>query len=122
MIGYTTVGTNDLNRSAEFYDALFEPLGARRVFNMERLIAWGVSPAGPFFCVARPYDGQNATVGNGVMIALKMSDKKQVEALHTRAITLGATNEGDPGVRQGGFYCGYVRDLDGNKLNFYHFG
>ncbi|TVP57896.1 MAG: VOC family protein [Halomonadaceae bacterium] len=122
MIGYTTLGTKNLENAAAFYDALFESLGAKRVFNTENLIAWGAEKTGPYFSVTSPYDGQDATVGNGVMVALNASSTGQVDELHARALELGATNDGDPGLRAGGFYCGYFRDLDGNKLNFFCFG
>jgi catechol 2,3-dioxygenase-like lactoylglutathione lyase family enzyme len=119
MIGYVTVGTNDLPRAAAFYDALLGEIGARRFMDTERFVAWAVGPDKPGFLVARPHDGQPATVGNGVMIALAASRPEQVDALHARALTLGAVDEGAPGPRVPGFYVGYFRDLDGNKLNFF---
>lgn len=117
MIGYTTVGTNDLDRGARYYDALFDSIGARRVFDSDRFIAWSKNPSSPAFAVAVPYDGNPATVGNGVMIALGMRTPEQVDAFHARALELGGSDEGPPGQRSGPFYVGYFRDLDGNKLN-----
>ncbi len=117
MIGYVTLGTNDLPRAAAFYDALLAELGASRFMQAERFVAWAVSPTQPSLGVILPYDGKPATVGNGVMVALAMDSPARVDAFHARALALGATDEGAPGPRGGGFYAGYFRDLDGNKLN-----
>lgn len=117
MIGYVTLGTRDLVRAGEFYDALFEVIGAKRVMVGDRFIAWGVSPTQPSLGVILPYDGQAATVGNGTMVALVVDSSAKVDALHAKALALGGSDEGAPGSRGGGFYAGYFRDLDGNKLN-----
>lgn len=122
MIGYTTIGTNDLQRAAAFYDALFAELGAKRGMEMETFIAWGTAPDGPMFAVTKPFDGNAATVGNGVMIALAATSKEQVDQVHKKALALGAKDEGAPGERMPGFYAGYFRDLDGNKLNAFFMG
>lgn len=119
MIAYTTIGSNDLKRSGAFYDALLAGLGAKRAMEFERMIIWGASPTAPMFAVCTPYDGKKATVGNGVMISLAVSTKEQVDQLHRKALELGGTDEGAPGSRGPGFYIGYFRDLDGNKLNFF---
>jgi catechol 2,3-dioxygenase-like lactoylglutathione lyase family enzyme len=120
MIGYTTIGTNDLQRAAAFYDVLFAEIGARRSMEMERFIGWSSGDDKPGFTIALPHDGEAATVGNGVMIALQAESPAQVDALYKKAISLGATDEGAPGLRGGTFYAAYFRDLDGNKLNFFH--
>ena len=117
MIGYTTVGTNDLDRASRYYDALFESLGAKRVFDSDTFVAWGRDMASPAFSVSMPFDGNPATVGNGVMIALALKTPEQVAALHAHALELGSRDEGAPGDRGGKFYAAYFRDLDGNKLN-----
>lgn len=122
MIGYVTLGTNDLPRAAAFYDALLAELGAKRFMEGDTFIAWAVSPEQPSLGVIKPYDGKPATIGNGVMVALAMDAPEKVDALYAKAISLGATDEGKPGPRGGGFYAAYFRDLDGNKLNFFHFG
>jgi predicted lactoylglutathione lyase len=117
MIGYVTLGTNDIERSAKFYDQLLEVIGASRFMESETFIAWGVDPQKPALSITRPFDGAEATVGNGVMIALAVESTEVVDALHARAMELGAEDEGAPGPRgDGGFYGGYFRDLDGNKL------
>lgn len=122
MIGYVTLGTNDINRAAGFYDALLGELGATRFMDFGTFIAWAVSPDKPALAVTRPYDGHPATVGNGVMVALAVSSRDQVDALHARALALGGKDEGAPGSRGEGFYAGYFRDLDGNKLNAFFMG
>ena len=117
MIGYVTLGTNDIERASAFYDQLLAELGAKRILQTETFIAWATSPQGPALSVTAPFDGNAATVGNGVMVALAMDSRDKVDALYRRAIELGATDEGAPGPRGDGFYAGCFRDLDGNKLN-----
>ncbi len=118
MIGYTSVGTNDFERAAKFYDALLGELNAKRFMEFDTFIAWGVSPTQPMFSIAKPFDKNPATVGNGVMIALAADSPATVERLYNKAIELGGTCEGGPGPRgDSGFYAAYFRDLDGNKLN-----
>jgi len=117
MIGYATLGSNDVPKAASFYDELLAVIGASRVMEGDNFVAWGISPTAPALSVITPFDGNEATVGNGTMIALAVDAPEKVHALHAKAIELGGTNEGDPGQRLGGFYAGYFRDLDGNKLN-----
>jgi len=118
MIGYVTLGTNDLARASTFYDALLAELGANRVMEADTFVAWSVTPTTPALSVISPFDSAAATVGNGTMVALIMDSTEKVDSFHKKAIQLGATNEGDPGPRGGGsFYAGYFRDPDGNKLN-----
>jgi catechol 2,3-dioxygenase-like lactoylglutathione lyase family enzyme len=122
MIGYVTLGTNDLDRAAAFYDALLAELGAKRMMQSERFVVWFVAPDRPALGVFKPFDGKPATVGNGDMVALVVDSPAKVDALHRRALELGGTDEGAAGPRGiPGFYAGYFRDLDGNKLNFYCF-
>lgn len=116
MIGYVTLGTNDLDRAAAFYDALFAEIGAKRVMDLGRGIAWGKSMSEPMFCVMKPFDGQPASVGNGVMIALAVGSRENVDRVYGKALELGARDEGPAGQRGQGFYGGYFRDPDGNKL------
>ncbi len=117
MIGYVTLGTNRYDEAAKYYDDLFAVIGAGRVFESDRFIAWGTSMAAPAVSIAKPYDGRPATVGNGVMVALAVDAPEKVDALHAKALELGGTDEGAPGPRGEQFYAGYFRDLDGNKLN-----
>ena len=122
MIGYVTLGTNDLARAAAYYDALLADLGASRMMENEQFVAWSVKPDQPGLGITKPFDKQAATVGNGVMVALAVDSPARVDAMHRKALQLGGTDEGAPGPRGGGFYAGYFRDLDGNKLNFFHMG
>jgi len=122
MIGYVTLGTNDLPRAVAFYDALLATLGAKRLWDTERGVAWGVAMDRPSLGVMRPYDGQPATRGNGTMVALVVDSRDKVDALYAKALSLGATDEGPAGPRGEGFYAGYFRDLDGNKLNVFCLG
>ena len=117
MLGYATLGTNDMPRAAAFYDALFAALGAKRVWSTDRFVAWSTSPNASALAVGRPYDGKPATVGNGVMIALQVDSTAKVNQVHAKAVALGGQDEGAPGQRGEGFCAGFFRDLDGNKLN-----
>jgi catechol 2,3-dioxygenase-like lactoylglutathione lyase family enzyme len=116
MIGYVTIGTNDLGKAAGFYDELLSFFGGKRFMENERLIAWSAGEHSPGVGVCKPFDGEAATVGNGMMVSLMASGPEQVKAVHARALALGGADEGAPGQRFGQFYGAYFRDLDGNKL------
>lgn len=122
MIGYVTLGTNDRERGAKFYDALCGELGCGRMMEEDEFIAWGTPGGGAGIGLTRPFDGNVATVGNGVMVALEAKDQAQVQRLHEIALANGGTCEGPPGPRGEGFYAAYFRDPDGNKLNAYVMG
>lgn len=122
MIGYVTLGTQDLERGARFYDALLGEIGAKRFMESDTFIAWSVAPNVPALSITKPYDGNPATVGNGVMIALVVDSTEKVDRLYAKAIELGGKDEGPAGPRGEGFYAGYFRDLDGNKLNVFCHG
>ena len=117
MIGYVTLGTNRFDDAANFYDALFGSIGAQRVFEAESFVAWSTGSTSPAVSIAKPFNKEPATVGNGVMVAVALREPAQVDALHAKALELGGEDEGAPGPRGSGFYAGYFRDLDGNKLN-----
>jgi len=117
MIGYITLGSNDLSSAATFFDAVLGALGGRRLYSLENMIVWGFAPDRPTLMVTHPYDGSPATAGNGTMVALLARDKEQVDRVHALALSLGAVDEGTPGPRGRSFYGGYFRDLDGNKFN-----
>ena len=122
MIGYVTIGTNDLPRAVKFYDDLFASIGAGRFMEEENyFVAWATSPDQPSVAVSAPFNKEPATVGNGTMVALLMESTAQVDAFYNKAIELGGSCDGKPGFRPeeatSGFYAGYFRDLDGNKLN-----
>lgn len=117
MIGYVTLGTNDLAAATAFYDALLGEIGANRFIENDRMVAWGVEPSQPMLAATIPFDEQQATPGNGTMVALKLDSQEAVQKLHAKAMELGAQDEGAPGPRgDGSFYGGYFRDPDGNKL------
>ncbi len=117
MIGYVTLGTNDLARGARFYDALAAELGVGRMMEFDSFIAWGEPGGKAGIGLTKPFDGQAPSIGNGVMVALEAADTAQVDRLHAIALAHGGSDEGAPGPRGEGFYAGYFRDPDGNKLN-----
>ena len=128
MIGYVTLGTNDLDRARAFYDALLGEIGARRLmeFAENGFTLYGTGFGKPGLAVTRPYDGEPAVAGNGNMVALAMDSRERVDAFHARALELGGTDEGAPGLRteEGprAFYGAYFRDPDGNKLCAFRLG
>jgi predicted lactoylglutathione lyase len=119
MIGYVTLGTNDMEKSAAFYDALLAELGAKRAMEMDSFIAWGTSAEQPMLSIIKPFDGQAATAGNGVMVALAADSPATVDRVYNKAIALGAKCEGPAGPRSPTYYAGYFRDPDGNKLDVF---
>jgi len=121
MIGYVTLGTNDLEKAVGFYDELFKSIGAGRFLETDRFVAWATAPDQAGLSVTKPFDGQAATVGNGVMVAIALGSVEEVDSFYDKALKLGGTCEGKPGPREiDGFYAGYFRDLDGNKLNAFY--
>lgn len=123
MIGYVTLGTSDLTRGAKFYDAIAAEMGTGRMMDFDTFIAWGKQD-GPAagIAITKPFDGAAPSVGNGVMVALEAKDKAHVDRIYDIAIANGGTDEGKPGPRGDGFYAGYFRDPDGNKLNAFVMG
>lgn len=121
MIGYVTLGTNDLPRAAAFYDAVAGAMGYGRMMEEGEFIAWGNFEDGTAGIAAtKPFDGQPASVGNGTMAALQVEGPDKVNAVYDTAMQHGAADEGPPGPRgEDGFYAGYFRDPDGNKLNVF---
>lgn len=119
MISYVMLGTNRLQAAANFYDSLLQCMGAELAFNTQTLVAWRFGEGSTMLAITTPFDGNPATTGNGTMVALSVETSEMVDTLHANALTLGGENEGDPGSRGDGFYAGYFRDLDGNKLNFF---
>ncbi|HXL99774.1 MAG TPA: VOC family protein [Rhizomicrobium sp.] len=121
MLGYTTIGSNDFEKSKAFYDALLAELGGKRVFANERIQFYG-SGQGGMLAVCKPYDEKGATPGNGTMIALSAASKEIVDKAYAKALSLGATDEGAPGQRLPTFYGAYFRDADGNKVCIFKMG
>jgi catechol 2,3-dioxygenase-like lactoylglutathione lyase family enzyme len=122
MIGYVTLGTNDLARAAVFYDAIAAEMGTKRMMDFETFIAWGTPGGAAGIGLTKPFNGEAASIGNGVMVALEAKDKDQVHRLYDIALANGGIDEGPPGPRGEGFYAGYFRDPDGNKLNAFVMG
>lgn len=125
MLGYVSLGTNDFVQATAFYDELLSLVGAQRAWDSDGFVAWGNKPGGAGLAITKPYDGEAATVGNGVMAAIAAPDRATVDKIYAKAIELGAKDEGGPGLRGGDdstFYAAYFRDLDGNKLNAFYMG
>jgi len=126
MIGYVTLGTNDLPRAAAFYDALLAEMGVKRMMDIGgRGYGWAASMDKPMLCIMEPFDGRPATVGNGVMAGIAVDSRATVDRLYRKALELGGSDEGAPGLRAeggDGFYAAYFRDPDGNKLDVFVYG
>ena len=122
MLAYATLGTNDLPRAAAFYDAVLAVIGGKRMMETGQFVAWDNGTPGAGLGVTTPFDGQPACVGNGCMVALQADSRRTVDRLHALALALGGRDEGAPASRYEGFYAGYFRDLDGNKLNVCYMG
>ncbi|MEP5152855.1 VOC family protein [Planktotalea sp.] len=123
MIGYTTIGVNDMERAKTFYTDLFADKGAKVVTDLGRIAFVGTKRGEPMLAVCEPFDKQAPTPGNGNMLAFPASSKDEVDTMHQKALDLGAIDEGAPGQRiPDRFYGAYARDLDGNKICFFVFG
>lgn len=120
MLGYSTIGVNDMSRATGFYDALLAEIGGKQLFGQDRIKFYGTGPGAAMLAVCIPYDEQTPNPGNGTMVAISGGDRAGVDKLYAKAVELGATDDGEPGERVPGvFYGAYVRDLDGNKLCFF---
>jgi predicted lactoylglutathione lyase len=121
MLGYATLGTNDLQASAEFYEPIARILGHGRVMETDRVIMWGSPGQGAMFCIIKPLDDNRATVGNGTMFGFAAGSDEQVRQIYDHALANGGSDEGPPGARSEEFYGAYFRDPAGNKLLAFHF-
>lgn len=119
MLGYATIGVNDMARAEAFYNALLAEVGASQLFGQDRIKFYGTGPDSAMLAICIPYDEQAQHHGNGNMIAIPGGTREGVDKLYAKALELGATDEGEPGERLPVFYGAYVRDLDGNKLCFF---
>jgi predicted lactoylglutathione lyase len=123
MIGYVTIGVSDMNRAMQFYSNLLADLGGKVLLDLERIAFIGKNMGSPMLAVCVPFNGEPNHPGNGNMFAIQPGSKEKVDAFYKKAIELGATCDGEPGQRiPNQFYGAYVRDPDGNKLAFFHFG
>jgi catechol 2,3-dioxygenase-like lactoylglutathione lyase family enzyme len=124
MIGYVTLGSDNMPRARAFYDELFGTIGAKRIMefgdDLSGFTMWGSGLDKPGIAVCNPYNKEPAVAGNGNMTAIAAGSRATVDKLHAKALELGGTCEGPPGLRgdEGpqAFYGAYFRDLDGNKL------
>ena len=116
MVGYTTLGTNDLEKATAFYDELLGEFGAKQIMNFGRMIFYGKELGNGMFAICTPFDENPATAGNGALVGFNMESRENVDKLHAKALSLGASDEGAPGERGPGFYGAYFRDADGNKF------
>ena len=122
MIGYVTIGTNDIEKSKAFWCALLEQLGASVVMDAGRIAFIGNGSEKAMLAVCTPYDENAPHPGNGAMVAIDPGSKEMVDTLYARALELGATGDGEPGQRiPDMFYGAYFKDPDGNKACFYQF-
>lgn len=123
MLAYVMVGTNNMKRSAKFYDAALTPLGFVRTGGNDRELGYGLksAPTKSKFYVTRPYNKKPATFGNGTMISLAAKSRRAVDEFHAATLANGGTDEGKPGPRpaSGSNYVAYARDPDGNKICAY---
>jgi catechol 2,3-dioxygenase-like lactoylglutathione lyase family enzyme len=123
VIGYVTLGTDDLDAALGFYDALLAELGAKRLMQMGPedggFTLYGTDWGSPAIAITRPFDGQPQQPGNGNMIGLAVDSRGKVDALYARALALGGSDEGAPGLRGDpsmNFHAAYFRDPEGHKL------
>lgn len=122
MIAYVTIGVSNMDRAKSFYLEVLQDLGVTVVMDIGRLAALGSPEGGTLLAVCTPYDGAAPDPGNGNMVAISPGSRELVDKLHAKALQLGGVDEGAPGQRMDGFYGGYMRDPDGNKVCFCHFG
>ncbi|MDF1726783.1 MAG: VOC family protein [Sulfitobacter sp.] len=123
MIGYVTLGVNDMDKAKQFYGDLFADKGGKVVMDQGRIAFVSVGRGHPMLAICKPYDKGDPAPGNGTMVAFTAEDKEEVDRMHARALELGATDDGKPGQRiPDRFYGAYARDPDGNKICFFVFG
>lgn len=121
MISHITLGTNNLEKSEEFYSELLNAIGGIQIYKSDSVVFWEFEGGGSKLALTVPFDGELATNGNGTMVAFNLSSINKVDEVFSVALRLGATNEGEPGERNdGAYYAAYFRDLDGNKIAIFH--
>lgn len=118
MIAYTMLGSNQPEAAQNFYETLFSDAGIKHIFsNAKGTIFFGNGRGKPMLGIGAPYDDQDASVGNGTMVAIPFDSTEEVDAIYAKALELGAKDDGEPGWRmENVFYGAYFRDLDGNKI------
>ena len=129
MIGYVTLGTNNIEQARNFYDQLLAEVSLVQMMQTEDargFTMYGTAAGLPILAVTKPHDGNPATVGNGSMLALSLDSQDDINRLYAKALELGGCDDGAPGYRGperdgAGFYGAYFRDLDGNKICAYNY-
>ena len=127
MIGYITLGTNDLEKARAYYDALLGSIGAKRLMELPQgFTLYGTGWGRPGIAITPPYNGEPAVPGNGNMVAIVMDSRDKVDVFHAKALELGGSDEGAPGLRgpdgPQAFYGAYFRDPEGNKICAFRIG
>ncbi len=119
MISYVTLGSNDRVKAKAFFDATLAPLGLTASYADDEMIGYGPRGGETQLWIVQPFDGLDATSGNGTMLALAASTRDQVDQVHAAALAAGGRDEGRPGVREQygpNFYAAYFRCPEGHKL------
>jgi len=119
MIGYVTIGANDVEASLPFFDAVFGAMGGERKSFEGGWGFYGARDGEGSVGICKPFDGAPARAGNGIMVAFKAPSHDAVKAAHAAALANGGTDEGAPGYRPPdgtSFYGAYFRDPTGNKF------
>lgn len=124
MLSYITIGANDVPGSGRFYNAILTPLGYQATeaadaveFSLRDAASRSSGPGTVY--VKKPFDGKDATAGNGCMLAFQAGTQDIVRKLHAAGMEAGGSNEGAPGFRDeysDNFYVAYLRDPLGNKV------
>lgn len=117
ILHHVSLGTNDFERAATFYDAVMAPLGARRIMDLPFAIAYGKHF--PEFWLGKPLDEKRAGAGNGTHVCFIAASREAVDAFHTAGLEAGGKDEGAPGARPDygpGYYGCFLRDPDGHKI------
>ncbi|KAB7739857.1 VOC family protein [Parvibaculum sedimenti] len=118
MFSHVTIGSNDPGELEAFYDAVLATLGIHPFFKIEGTLSYGTA-AGPKVFILKPFNGQPHQPGNGGHVAFLAPSRGAVDAFHAKALELGGTSEGAPGLRphyHPNYYGAYARDPDGNKI------
>ena len=122
MISHVFIGISNFDRALNFYSPVMAELGLILKFSEpdKPWAAWVSNSAPrPLFLIGKPYDGQEASVGNGQMIALLAPTREVVDLAYRKALSNGGSCEGAPGLRphyHENYYGAYFRDPDGNKI------
>ena len=122
MLHHVSVGTNDLDRAADFYDAIMEVIGLRRIKRSERILGYGLTEI--IFSVEKPLDGEGCVPGNGAHVAFHAGHRSAVDEFHRKGVASGGSDDGPPGIRatyDSHYYAAFLRDPVGNKIEIVTF-